>query len=353
MRWFMGLDESDSSYAELVFDEAGEEVYRRNVQHTADGLSEFGGWIHARVAEGMELLGSLERPHGRMVEFLLDHGVTVYPINPKSLDRARDRYRPNGANDDWFDAFVLGNSLRVDHMHLRPLRPDSDEATELRLLTKDRLRQTQQRTRCMNRLSQALKEYYRRPLEVFPDLTTGIAQDFLRRFPTPEAIQRLKWRPWLSFARKHGKSEAQARAMYEKLTADQAPVKAHIVRAKSLLVLHLAEELAVVNRAVKDCEREIERFFSSSQLVEVARSLPACKTGTVLPNAVGPDRRRRRPLGVLPASSSTGRHNPLYKSKRQVEKRPLPLRLQQSPALCHPLVLHSFAGEVGVGESLL
>ena len=91
MRWFMGLDESDSSYAVLVFDEAGEEVYRRNVHHTADGLSEFGGWIHARVAEGMELLGSLERPHGRMVEFLLDHGVTVYPINPKSLDRARDR----------------------------------------------------------------------------------------------------------------------------------------------------------------------------------------------------------------------------------------------------------------------
>ena len=283
MRWFMGLDESDHSCTVLVFDEAGEEVYRRNVVCTADGLSEFGGWINAQVAEGVELLASLERPHGRMVEFLLDHGVTVYPINPKSLDRARDRYRPNGAHDDWFDAFVLGNNLRVDHMHLRVLLPDSDEATELRLLTRDRLRQSQHQTRCLNRLTQALKEYYRRPLEVFPDFTTEIAQDFLRRFTTPESIRGLKWETWLTFAKKHRKSEAQARQMYEKLMTDQAPVKAHIVRAKSRLVLHLAEELAVVNRAVKDYEREIERFFSSSQLVEVARSLPVCKTGPVLP----------------------------------------------------------------------
>lgn len=124
-------------------------MYRQNVEPTADGLAAFGGWVNARVAEGVELLASLERPHGRMVEFLLDHGIPVYPINPKSLDRARDRYRPSGANDDWFDAFVLGNNLRVDHMHLRVLRPDSDETTELRMLTRDRLRLTQQRTRCL------------------------------------------------------------------------------------------------------------------------------------------------------------------------------------------------------------
>ena len=132
-------------------------------------------------------------------------------------------------------------------------------------------------------MTQTLKEYYRRPLEVFPDLTTRLAQDFLERFPTPESIQGLRWKGWLTFARKHRKSEAQAREMYEKLMADQAPVKAHIVRAKSRLMLHLVQELAVVNEAVKDYEREIERFFSNSQLVEVARTLPVCKTGPILP----------------------------------------------------------------------
>ena len=283
MQWSMGVDESDRSCTVLVFDEGGQEVFRGEVVYGAGELSEFGGWINARVAEGVELRASLERPHGRMVEFLLDHGVTVYPINPKSLDRARDRYRPNGANDDWFDAFVLGNSLRVDHMHLRALKPDSDEAIELRLLTRDRLRQSHQQTRCLNRLTQALKEYYRRPLEVFPDLTSRIAQAFLQRFPTPESIQGLRWRTWLVFARKHGKSESAAREMYEKLAAAQTSTRPHIVRAKSRLMLHLVEELVVVGKALKDYDREIERFFSGTQLADVARSLPACKTGIILP----------------------------------------------------------------------
>jgi hypothetical protein len=283
MYWFMGLDESDRSYAVLVSDASGQEVYRREVLQSADSLAEFGGWINARVGEGIEVLASLERPHGRIVEFLLDHGVPVYPINPKSLDRARDRYRPNGANDDWFDAFVLSNNLRVDYMHLRPLRPDSDEATELRLLTKDRLRQSQHRVRCLNRLTQTLKEYYRLPLEVFPDLTTEIAQDFLRRFPTPESLKGLRWRTWLTFARKHRKNEAKAREMYERLKVKQPPVRPHIVRAKQRQMLHLVEELSVVDKALKDYDQEIERFFSLTQLADLARSLPTCKTGTVLP----------------------------------------------------------------------
>ena len=81
-----------------MFDDAGQEVHRRKVAHSAEGFAGFGGWLNARIADGLELFASLERPHGRMVEILLDHGVRVYPVNPKSLDRARERYRPNGGS---------------------------------------------------------------------------------------------------------------------------------------------------------------------------------------------------------------------------------------------------------------
>ena len=89
MRWFMGLDESDSSYTVLVFDEAGEEVYRRDVQHTANGLAEFGGWVNARVAEGVELLACLERPHGRI-------GAVVQEFQDLQRDK---REEADGAHD--------------------------------------------------------------------------------------------------------------------------------------------------------------------------------------------------------------------------------------------------------------
>lgn len=72
MRWYMGLDASDSEYFVLVFDDAGQEVHRRKVEHSAEGFADFGGWLNARIADGIELFASLERPHGRMVEALLD-----------------------------------------------------------------------------------------------------------------------------------------------------------------------------------------------------------------------------------------------------------------------------------------
>ena len=54
-------------------------------------------------------LAAIERPDGRVVDFLLDHGVVVYPVNPKALDRARDRFRQSGAKSDPFDARVLAD----------------------------------------------------------------------------------------------------------------------------------------------------------------------------------------------------------------------------------------------------
>jgi Transposase len=67
-----------------------------------------------------------------VVDFLLDHGVVAYPVNPKALDRARDRFRQSAAKSDPFDARVLADFLRTDHTHLRALQPSSEAAQELK-----------------------------------------------------------------------------------------------------------------------------------------------------------------------------------------------------------------------------
>src|SRR5262245_9047481 len=77
------------------------------VTQSPEGMSELGRWLHERRAEGIELWASIEKPEGRIVDFLLDDGVVVYPINPKAVDRARDRFRMSGAKSDLFDAYVL------------------------------------------------------------------------------------------------------------------------------------------------------------------------------------------------------------------------------------------------------
>jgi len=156
------------------------------VPHTAEGLSEWGRELDEWRAQGIELWAAIERREGRVVDVLLDHGVVVYPVNPKALDRARDRFRQSGAKSDPFDARVLADFLRTDHTHLQALQPSSEAAQELKLLTEDYQQQIRQQTRLVNQLTATLKAYYPRALEIAA-LPTPLAREFLQAYPTPEA----------------------------------------------------------------------------------------------------------------------------------------------------------------------
>ena len=124
-RYYLGVDWGDTQHAVWVCDEAGAEVVQMEVEQTPEGMGKFGHWLHACMAKGIELWSCIEKPEGRIVDFLLDHGVVVYPINPKSADRARDRFRMSRSKSDLFDAYVLAHFVRTDHPHLRALRPNS------------------------------------------------------------------------------------------------------------------------------------------------------------------------------------------------------------------------------------
>src|SRR5439155_15415566 len=96
-------------------------------------------------------------------------------------------------------ARVLAEFLRTDHLHLRALRPSSEAAQELKLLTDDYQRQIRQQTRLVNQLTTTLKAYYPRGLEV-AELTTALAREFLQAHPTPATLHALTVRKWLRWA---------------------------------------------------------------------------------------------------------------------------------------------------------
>jgi transposase len=194
MRYYLGVDWADQTHAVWVGDERGTKITARMVPHTAEGMTEWGRELDEWRAQGIELWAAIERPEGRVVDFLLDHGVVVYPVNPKVLDRARDRFRQGGAKSDPFDARVLAEFLRTDHPRLRALQPSSEAAQELKLLTVDCQRQIRQQTRLVNQLTATLKAYYPRGLEV-AELTTTLAREFLQAYLCQhgEAILLFRW----------------------------------------------------------------------------------------------------------------------------------------------------------------
>jgi transposase len=279
----MGVDWADQTHAVWVGDEHGAPVCARTVPHTADGFSDWSRWLYECQAAGIEVWAAIERPDGRVVEFLLDHGVTVYPINPKALDRARDRFRMSGSKSDPFDARVLAEFLRTDQGHLRPLQPNTEAAQELKLLTRDYHRVVRQQTRLLNQLTATLKEYYPQPLHVFEDVTTQLALDFLRTYPTPTALAALRPREWARFARGHRLGKARTAAVWEALQQPTIPVPAHVMRAKACLVQVLVAQLDTLVAAIARYQAEIDRFFAALPAAEWMNSLPVGQHGMMVP----------------------------------------------------------------------
>jgi hypothetical protein len=71
------------------------------VPHTAaDLLALSERLIAAADGEPAQVEVAIERPHGLVVEALANRGIHIFSINPKRLDRFRNRFSPSGAKGD-------------------------------------------------------------------------------------------------------------------------------------------------------------------------------------------------------------------------------------------------------------
>ena len=299
-RYYVGVDWADEFHQVWVSDAEGKKVAEMKVEQSPKGMGEFGRWLHERQAEQIELWAAIEKPQGRIVDFLLDHGVVVYPVNPKALDRVRDRFRMSQSKSDSFDAYVLADFVRTDHAHLRALEPNSAQAQEFKMLTRDHHRLGRHKTRLINQIVVTLKEYYPRPLEVFSDLESKIALDFLTQYPTPRALSDLTRRKWNRFAkREHHLSEARCKELWEKLNQPQLGIPEHVVRAKAQLLLVLVAQLKALAQAVESYSEEIQRFFASMPAAKLAQTLPGGKKWDHRTDALGRAGRCQEPMEIL------------------------------------------------------
>lgn len=135
--WFLGIDWGTATHVMHLSDAAGTAVAERTVAHTSGALAQFAEWLSvvlggqwARVAVAIEV------PRGAVVDLLLDRGAAVFSLNPKQLDRFRDRFSVAGAKDDRLDARVLGSAVRTDRALFRRVKRDDPLVIQLRELTR-------------------------------------------------------------------------------------------------------------------------------------------------------------------------------------------------------------------------
>jgi transposase len=231
---------------------------QRAFAHDADGLNAMVDWLLASASVPQDVAVAIEVPHGPVVEALMDRGVAVYAINPKQLDRFRDRFSPAGAKDDRRDALVLASSLRTDRHCFRRLQALEPLVVELREWSRMADELKEERNRLTNRIRQQLWRYYPQALELGEDPGAEWFLDIWALAPTPADAARLtdkKLARVLSANRIRRITASEARSILARPALTVAPGTAEAAKAH---IAAVSERVRLVNRQLKEVTRRLD-----------------------------------------------------------------------------------------------
>jgi transposase len=166
-QYFVGIDWGSQQHRVCLMDPNGQLVDERWIEHSGASLAELVDWLRQKAPVAPQALAAaIEIPRGAIVETLLEHGFAVFSINPKQLDRFRDRYSPAGAKDDRRDAFVLADSLRTDMHCFRAASLDEPAMIRLRELSRLEDELGEEFNRAANRLREQLHRFFPQLLQL-------------------------------------------------------------------------------------------------------------------------------------------------------------------------------------------
>lgn len=266
--WFVGIDWASDAHEVCIVDREGREVERRTVKHAAPPLQAFvaalverAGGEPSRVAIGIEV------PRGALVEVLVERGFAVYAINPKQLDRFRDRFTTAGAKDDRRDALALADSLRTDAKAYRRIQLDHPLVIQLREWSRMDEDLGGELTRLTNQLRDVVYRTAPALLELCPAADQPWFWALLHDAATPAAQQRLSERRVARLLRGHRirrLTATQVRDVLQRPAVYTAPGVTEAVAEHLQLLLPRVE---LVARQRRDAEHHLQRLLRKLEAV--------------------------------------------------------------------------------------
>ena len=239
---FAGVDWGSQTHQACVINADGSVLGERAFAHSGEGLGQLFDWMVSRAGCAAEhITVAIEVPHGPVVDGLLDRGFKVYSINPKQLDRFRDRFSPAGAKDDRRDARVLADAVRTDPNSLRELNPLDSEIVKLREWSRTSDEMKTLRTQITHRLREQLWRYYPQFLDL-GTLSAPWVWAIWRLAPTPQKARRIRLTSVAKVLKKHRIRRFKAKEVLQILRAKPITVAPGVVEAATDHIrLHMAQ----------------------------------------------------------------------------------------------------------------
>lgn len=327
--WYLGIDWGSEQHQFCLLDAQGRMCDERAVAHTTLAVHDALRWVCTRTGAAPAAIAvGLETPRSVLVDTLLEQGFCVFALNPKQLDRFRDRFTAGGAKDDRRDAQVIGDSLRTDPRAFRAVRADDPLIIQLREASHlfDELQV--EAGRLANRLREQLTRVHAPWLTLSPAADDGWLWTILGDIPHPDTWPRLARRQITQALRAHRIRRLTADDVLAALRAPTLTVAPGVTDAVALRIAALIPHLLLVHAQRATAAREIDGLLAKlAQVpstegeprehrdVEILQSLPGVGrvvTATMLTEAAGPLADRdyatlRAYAGAAPVTKRSGK----------------------------------------------
>lgn len=262
--WFVGIDWATDAHDVCLVDREGRICARHTVAHTAPALRAFVEDLWTRAAgDPARVAIGIEVPRGAVVELCVERGFAVYAINPKQVDRFRDRFTVAGAKDDPRDAHVIADSLRTDPRAYRRVRLDHPLIIQLREWARvdDGLRED------VGRLTNQLRDVVYRSMPGVLTLCPAADEPWfwalLTAAPTPAAQRRLTPRRLERLLREHRIRRLTAGDLHHVLQQPSVYTAPGVVEAVAAHIELLLPRLTLLARQRRDVERQLTRLLEA------------------------------------------------------------------------------------------
>lgn len=297
-RIFAGVDWASEEHTMSILDASRNEIENKAYPHSGAGLNQLADRLSAlSKGDPSTVAIGIETPHGAVVETLVERGFAVFSLNPKQMDRFRDRHCVSGAKDDRRDAYVIADAVATDMKKFHRVRLSGPQLIRLRQLCRSTEDIKQNQNQACNQLRDLLNRYFPQMLALCTGVNEPWFWDLLEKAPLPKQAAALSASKIQKILTAHRIRRIDGHKVREALQVPALHLAPGGAEAASEHVLVLLPQLRLYHDLRKHNESRIEAVLeemgSDENLAEhrdvnILRSLPGvgqCIAATMLAEA--------------------------------------------------------------------
>lgn len=272
----VGVDWSDSKH-DLTIIDGNHRPRHLCIDANPQDVEEIIGELQ-RIAAGRKIAVCLEKGRVRIIyHLMLREDIVLYPVDPKQVARYRESFVSSLSKNDRQDSYFLARLLMERRDDLVALQPDDPLTRRIALLCQTRRSLVDNKTSVIQQLYAKIKMYH--PIALMlpvRKLDTGLAREFIRRFPDPRKARRANKLTLEKLLRRHSITDpdrvAEVIAMIRQTplaTTDSALIEPLAIHVKTLL-----KQLESLESGIESCEQEIAVAMAKHPDAKLFAALP-------------------------------------------------------------------------------